>query len=75
MDQLCENKEIIIRPAEKGGGIVILNKTDYLRELDHLVGDVDTYVPLPADPRSTYKNILENTVERGFKSGILNKKE
>lgn len=74
LDQLCENKEIIIHPADEGGGIVILNKSDYLKALNHLVGDTDTYVPLPADPRPLYKKKLEN-VDKGFISGIINKKE
>lgn len=58
LDQLCKEKEIIIRPADKGGGIVILNKTDYLREFNNLVEDIDTYLPLPADPRPSNRKVL-----------------
>ena len=48
-DQLCEEKSIVIRPADKGGGIVILNKSDYLEVLGNIVGD---RIPIYHSPRT-----------------------
>ena len=42
MDRLSYNRDIIIKPADKGGATVILNTTDYLREAKHQL-DNDTY--------------------------------
>lgn len=65
----------IIRPADKGGGIVILDRCDYLMEMHRIVDDSETYTPLNRDPVGKYKKDLEIIVDRGFHSGILNKKE
>lgn len=41
MESLEKRKEIIIRPADKGGGLVILDKTKYLAEMNKLLSDKD----------------------------------
>lgn len=43
---LEKKKQIVIRSADKGGGLVILNKSDYLAELNRLVHDAKTYEKL-----------------------------
>lgn len=67
LNSLCENKEIVIRPADKGGG-----KKDYLIEMSRILGDRDTYRPLLSDPKAKYRLALESLVQRGFEQGILN---
>lgn len=34
---LCDNKDLVIRPADKGGGIVLLKKADYINEMNLLL--------------------------------------
>lgn len=46
IESLCERINLIIRPADKGGGIVLLKKQNYLDEMDHLLSDRDTYTIL-----------------------------
>lgn len=43
LDSLCTNKELVIRPADKGGGIVVLDRTAYIREMHKIVDDHNTY--------------------------------
>ncbi len=43
LKQLKENEDIIIRPADKGGTIVILNKTDYITEAEQQLADTRVY--------------------------------
>lgn len=31
IESLCANKELVIRPANKGGGIIVLDKNDYMK--------------------------------------------
>lgn len=72
---LCENKNLIIRPADKGGGIVLLNKSAYIEEMNNLLADPNTYEILSRDPTMIYKERLEKLVKRGFEEGIICKKE
>lgn len=75
MDSLCTNRNLVIHPADKGGGIVILDRKDYMQEMHRIVGDVDTYTTLPSNPNDKYKGILEKILNRGFDLNILNKKK
>lgn len=52
---LCERKGLIICPANKGGGIVLLDIQDYQCELKNLLVDWLTYKILNRDPTSTKK--------------------
>lgn len=72
---MCDNKNLVIRPADKGGGIVLLDKTDYMNEMYHILSDHDTYKGLPNNPTSKYKKELNSLISKGFESLILNKKE
>lgn len=42
----------MIKPADKGGAIVIMDKTNYLKEANRLLSDTNTYTPLEQDPLS-----------------------
>lgn len=75
LNSLCENKGLVIRPADKGGGIIIIDKKDYLTEMHRILGDVDTYTPLRSDPKVRYKKELEVLVQKGFELSVLKKKE
>lgn len=50
LDSLCNNKSLVIHPADKGGGIVVLDRCDYLKEIHRILGDSETYIPLNRDP-------------------------
>ena len=43
---LRENKEIIIKEADKGGSVVIMNKEHYKRMIYEQLGDSETYQPI-----------------------------
>lgn len=75
MESLCNNKSLVIRPADKSGGIVVLDRCDYLKEMHRIVDDTETYTVLNRDPLVQYKKELELIVDVGFLKGILNDKE
>lgn len=75
MESLEKRKEIIIHPADKEGGLVILDKTYYQAEMSQLLSDHVTYKILTKDPMLDYKDELHVLVEEGKTKGVLNKKE
>ncbi|PIO11720.1 hypothetical protein AB205_0093780 [Aquarana catesbeiana] len=75
INEIEKKKNIIIRPADKGGGLVILNKKDYESEMEKLLAIPNTYKKLRGNPKAEYKKKLKAYIQKGEKKGILNKKE
>ena len=44
--QLKMNKGVVLTRPDKGFGLVILNKADYLRRMDAILGDTDEFLKL-----------------------------
>lgn len=72
---LTKRKDIVIRPADKGGEVVIHSKEQYMKEIDRQLLDESTYVKLLGNPTTQYKKELEKLVHLGIKKEVLNKKE
>lgn len=75
LKSLCDRKDLIIRPADKGGGLVILDKSDYHQEMCRILDDTSTYSPLTMDPMKTLQKNLQVLINKGFTDGILDRKE
>jgi len=58
LHRLRNNKEIIIKPADKGGGIVIMNKTDYVEKVFTHLQSNSTYIHVSVTEESIKKNEL-----------------
>ena len=48
--RLRNDKDIVILPADKGRGTVVMDKKDYMDKMDSLVNDKEIYEPLKRDP-------------------------
>lgn len=59
LGKLKENEDIILKPSDKGGNIVIQNKEDYKAMVMKLLSDKDTYQIMPNDPTKTFLRELE----------------
>ena len=70
-----KNSDIIIRVADKGGGIVVQNRADYIGEAVRLLSDHNTYEVLSQDPLPQYKIELQELINKAFNSKIINKSE
>ncbi|CAJ0933513.1 unnamed protein product, partial [Ranitomeya imitator] len=50
LDSLSRNKNIIIKPADKGGATVVMNRNQYTAEVRRQLSDPTTYRKLHTDP-------------------------
>uniref|UniRef100_A0A8C5M435 Reverse transcriptase domain-containing protein n=1 Tax=Leptobrachium leishanense TaxID=445787 RepID=A0A8C5M435_9ANUR len=69
---LSDDATIIIRQADKGGAITILNYTYYAREMYSQLLDGVTYSLLPCDPTSEIMAKFEKSIQRGLSAGHIN---
>ena len=53
INDLINNKNIIIKEADKGGAVVIMNTTHYKQMSDNILNDISYYKPLDKDPQKT----------------------
>ncbi|CAN2389486.1 hypothetical protein PRIEUP_LOCUS5899, partial [Pristimantis euphronides] len=72
---LASNPDIVIRSADKGGGIVIMDSFYYHQESLNILGDSNYYLKLPNDPTNDYLKELYELLEWGFEIGVISKKE
>ncbi|XP_078093251.1 uncharacterized protein LOC144508913 [Mustelus asterias] len=68
---LKTNCNIVIKPADKGGAIVILNRTDYCKEVYRQLNNEEHYRQLPADPTKEHTRQL-NTLIKTFDPDLQN---
>lgn len=66
-------KEIVIKQADKGGGIVILNTKDYEYEVLRQLNDDTAYVKLTRDPTMSYLSSLKVTIREGLALDYISK--
>lgn len=60
--ELEDNRKVIIRPADKGGAIVVLSKDYYRKELQEQLSDTNTYIKLRGYPTKEYKEELSELI-------------
>lgn len=72
---LKDRDDIIIRQADKGGGLVIQDREGYLAKVLRLLGDKDTNENLPADPLPGYTTTLELLLDQARKNSAFTKSE
>lgn len=73
--ELTEIPDIIIRKADKGGAINVLDKEIYRSENLRLLSDTSTYRCLATDPTLDFRKILLKLIEKGTTCGVLNRKK
>ena len=57
LDLLAKNESIIIKPADKGGAVVVMDKAKYIKEALQQLNNPEYYHKLPSNPLT---NIQEN---------------
>ena len=72
LKQLQDNTNIVIKPADKGSGIVILNKEDYKAEALRLLDDPNFYTKVDHDPSEEFHNTINQFLrQRVMTTGVI----
>ena len=74
LKQLADNPEIIIKKADKGSAVVVMNTTDYLREGYRQLSDIKYYTKLPNDPTDTIADNVTKTLTQMRHKGLITEK-
>ncbi|KAI8487041.1 hypothetical protein Bbelb_353010, partial [Branchiostoma belcheri] len=73
LKDLATNQDILILPADKGRCTVVLDREQYGREVQDLLGDKDTYTPLKRDPTNKFKGKISTTLKKLQTEGVLDR--
>ena len=60
---LQSNKNIVIKPADKGGAMVILNREDYVREGLRQLSDINFYCKTDTDLSNKHHTEIKNKID------------
>lgn len=69
--ELQNNPNIVIKPADKGGATVVLNKKDYIAEADKQLRDHRFYIELDRDPTFEFSSIVEKQLTKMCENGEI----
>ena len=71
--ELMMDKDIIVRPADKGSGVVVMNTKDYWDGLNREVDDGSTYRPTEGDQTKMIYKKVKLLADRLYKQGYIGK--
>ena len=75
LKSLAGNRDVIIKPADKGGQIVLLDRCFYLQEALRQLNDTTYYVPLPEPLQPSTQIEIRNCVSEMFDRDIISRKQ
>ena len=71
IQELKKNPQLVIKPADKGGSIVIQNRSDYLKEGYNQLSNHDFYLELDRDLTEEHRVTVQNKIEDMFQNGEI----
>ena len=71
MRGLHNNPDVTIKPADKGGRIVIMNTTYYIQETQRQLSNSQHYRILNTDPTVTYNKYIYHIIDQAWRLGII----
>lgn len=73
LDSLSRRSDVVIKPADKGGAIVILDKVDYLKEGYRQLENKDFYTELTEDPTKLFESEICRELNSLHKEGKISR--
>ena len=75
LDELSKNNKIIIKPADKGGSIVVQNTTDYVTEAMRQLNNSTFYERLSQNPVEQLINDRDRILDTALRDNCITKKQ
>ena len=72
---LQQNKNLVIKPADKGGAIVLMSKEDYQLECRRLLSNERHYKIITEDPTHRLNNTIKNLLEEAEVNSWISQQE
>ena len=63
LNDLKSDRSIVIKEADKGSGVVVWDREDYIKEANGQLGDPNVYEKLDADPSERLQRIISDALE------------
>lgn len=74
VNTLSHDHSLTIKPADKGGGIVVMDTTDYVTEAMRQLNDCEVYRLLPGDPKWDFERKIKTIISEAVETGLIDKK-
>ena len=74
LKDLAKDKTITIKPADKGGMIVVQNTVDYIKEAERQLKDTQTYQSLDHNPTKDFQKEIDETLTNLVEKGEISTK-
>ncbi|CAJ0964495.1 unnamed protein product, partial [Ranitomeya imitator] len=74
INSLRSNKKLIIKPADKGGAVVVMDKQYYIREIRSQLSDSEIYLPITYDPTFKCTKEIQTLSHQFSASGVIDHK-
>ena len=71
MGDLHNNQDITIKPADKGGNIVIMTTNDNIQEAQRQLSTPQHYKTLNTDPINQYNRYIHHIIDQAWRLGII----
>ncbi|KAJ8037537.1 hypothetical protein HOLleu_18374 [Holothuria leucospilota] len=71
LENLRKYEDIVIKQADKGSGVVVMDKTRYVAEAMRQLGDIGVYVTLDRDPTVDMIKKANNKVKKAHVDGCI----
>jgi hypothetical protein len=74
LQNLRSNEDIIIKPADKGSSVVVMDKSAYIREVECQLSDDRFFYKLDKDPTKQFSDEIQNKLNNMYDNGDIDEK-
>ncbi|XP_077137512.1 uncharacterized protein LOC143803305 [Ranitomeya variabilis] len=74
LEQLASDKSLVIKPADKGGATVVMDRTDYIEEITRQLSDTTVYKVIPHNPLNRLVQQIAPVIDFHFQTGTIDSK-